>query len=110
MKTKTSTNKRKIVVTEITESLDTLAARYKELQAQTRAIKTEMDLLKDKIVGQVPVGTADEPSPVILSNGTKITYTYSVRVSLDTTLLKKERPDIYEEFSKESDVRTLIVS
>lgn len=76
-----------------------------EFEKEALKIKLLEDELKEKIKNAME----ENNLTMVKADGLKITYRKSTtRTTLDSKLLKEKLPDIYEEFSKTSDVNSSI--
>ena len=81
--------------------LDSIIEEYEAISSQKKFIEGKEKELKNNIIaymGNSEIGN---------SNNYSVTYKLQKRTSIDTTLLKKELPEIYNKFSKISDTRVL---
>jgi predicted phage-related endonuclease len=69
----------------------------------------KIKLLEDELKEKIKIAMEENNLTMVKANGLKIAYRKaSTRTSLDTKLLKEQLPDIYEEYSKTSDVSSSI--
>ena len=85
---------------------------FKNKLIQFEQLKKEMEyqenLLKTELVEIMPmIGKDEEP---IIMDGIMISYRKgSTRTSIDTKRIKNERPDIFEEYKKESKINPTVI-
>lgn len=92
-----------LVADENQELLDKLD-KYNELQETIKALKEKQDALKNELT------TIMEDAEMITNADIPVaTYKASIRRTLDTQKLKREKPETYEEYRKESVSRTFRV-
>lgn len=84
-----------------------LCAQYKELQAQSKAIEAQLQVLKDKIA--MAIGTSEK---MTYQKGGKTKTLCSFkpmkRTTLDTKLLAQEKPEIYEQYTRETQTARIL--
>lgn len=85
---------------------------FKNKLIQFNQLKKEMEyqesLLKSELVELMPkIGKDEEP---IIMDGIMISYKKGyTRTSIDSSKLKKEKPEIFEEYQKESKVNPTVI-
>ena len=76
---------------------------YATLQIQIEALETVKEELKKKLKDVVPAGET------IIVGSHKVIHQIALRTSLNTSLLKKDAPGLYEKYSESKEVASLIV-
>lgn len=85
--------------------LTALVTEYRELTRMQEDLTAELDAIKDKIKQHMTDAGTDE----ITGPTWKATYKPITSTRLDSTALKKEIPDIYTRYSKESTIKRLTI-
>ena len=78
--------------------LTALVNEYRELTRMQEELAAEIDAIKDRFKAEFEARNTDELS----GSNWKATYKEITSIRLDNTALKKELPDIYARYSKES--------
>lgn len=85
--------------------LTILVNEYRELTRMQEDLIAEIDAIKDKIKQHMTDTSTDE----ITGPTWKATYKPVTSTRLDATALKKEIPEVYARYSKESTVKRLTI-
>ena len=76
---------------------------YATLQIQIEELESIKEVLKKKLKEAVPAGET------IIVGSHKVIHQIALRTSLNTALLKKDAPGLYEKYSEAKEVASLIV-
>lgn len=81
-----------------TNELTALVNDYRELTRMKEELEAELESIKDRFKAEFDARNTDELS----GSDWKATYKEITSIRLDNTALKKELPDVYARYSKES--------
>ena len=79
-----------------TRKLEKMAIEFKELQRAAEQIAAQMDEIKEEI--KAAMGSSEQ----ITAGAYKITYKAVISHRLDTSAIKRERPEIAEQYTRET--------
>ena len=79
-----------------TRKLEKMAIEFKELQRAAEQIAAQMDEIKEEF--KAAMGSSEQ----ITAGAYKITYKSVISHRLDTSAIKRERPEISEQYTRET--------
>lgn len=78
--------------------LDNRVKKLKELEAQIKELEAQVESIKDEVKADLEEKKEDEHD----TGSFVIRYKLVSQIRLDNTALKKDLPDVYSKYSKES--------
>ena len=88
------------------QEIENKIKEYKELQHMAEELSAEMEAIKDELKAEFEREHSDE----IKTNTFKVSYKTVVSNRIDTTALKKTRPDVAEEFTKQVTAKRFVIN
>ena len=80
--------------------------QFKELQIFVRQLEEEMDGIKQSVINEMTSQQIDEMVIDVFT----IRYTTYITNRIDSTTLKKEKPEIYDYYTKATEAKRFTVS
>ena len=80
--------------------------QFKELQIFVRQLEEEMEAIKQTVINEMVQQQVDE----MIVDCFTVRYTSYITNRIDSTTLKKERPEIYDYYTKATEAKRFTVS
>lgn len=88
------------------QEIENKIKEYKELQRLAEELSAEMEAIKDELKSEFEREHTEE----IKTDLFKVSYKTIVSNRIDTAALKKTRPDVAEEFTKQTKAKRFVIN